>query len=1244
MFRLLAVLSQIFNGALISMAAPLPLFTLVEKVVGAAPDIPAAPPAAAVPAGPDPAQHPIKSMCKYGNGNHVAVVRSIAAGGALDRSIYLYDLSTAIAGAPAPDTLVSRVQSSDQPTALLVFNDKRMVSGNIDGSIDVWNAPVAPVAPVAVAVAVAPVPEVILSGTPPNTTIPGVNDPARNDRINALTFLPWINNETRLVSGHQSGDIKIWPAFPLAADAVPALTLVNADPINALVVNTNGDIVSGDERGNINLWSVAVALRTGSGAPVAARTVVHGAPVKALTLLNTGSIISASENIIKMWSPDLQVERVIVNEALSGTTSMTVLPGTGRLVTANGNEIKLWPADISSGTRPVELGGHTTAVQALTVTGGGYLVSAGGTEIKRWAGSAMTAPVVAPVACADRTFRPGTFKTLVNIAGEQVQVEEKGFNPNQYHDRVSFAQEYFPGQTAANLKCAKNTFMMVFGGPTPITPENPVPPCSSEDRDTLLAGLRYRYTSLSNKISDIRDGGGVQDSVDLRTKIAQLEQLRMMIMGLEENVRNSICEGYDQAGETLGFGIDDTKLNDNMKELLRKFVYVLVQKGNPMSNVGNNYGLTDKDVADVIASVSKVNTDTQPAISTYLNKWSEEKKAPIPGVIGSVMGVTGKLDAINASLKRGVDGETRNKIVALFTRKQAGGGDNDADYNAEDNNGNADNNDNGENNDNDENNDNAQAGGALPDTILTEIKSITESSDEPSTQVQRIVELLSLRLDECSTRSSQQLAESHSNKMAIDKLEKQYLDVEQRLVGAMKEKDKCMEGISKKDAKIASCVGDKTTVETEIGLLRANYTEQLNIIQKTTADLLKQKQDLQAALAAFQEVMNNNNKGVAEANIERVASEEQLASIKNILANAVDQNAVITGTFHSLTNALGDTTAQVAALEAKPQGGGGTIQEQIVEIHTHLERLKNETVNAMVEKSDANMEAKTLEIAYTEKVEALQQQVDLLKTMLPNETALQARVDELNKKVLEMGSKISEKDRVIAEKTGEASKQALLDTSEQQKAEQVAASKDAELQLVKDELEQKKKELGDVHTSLEGQVTALKKQLAEAQAAAAKAQLAVTTATAVNTNDSNKLKEAQKTIATNNQEAARLKNLAELANNNLNAIENSMRAFAKTTSKGAGDTVKALGKAAETAKSNNNGSLSDQIQAIAENHKQLQAVSDKATTATGQELVSAMNEVSKKKEIADPVKTITTLTGGIPVPVAVSPPTPARKA
>ena len=1135
---------------------------------------------------------------------------------------------------PTRASMISRVLSSNTPSALLVLPDKRIAVGNNDGSIDVWRAPVAPEE----VVPPGTTREFHVDGNPlpvAGAAAPAPANASHTGSINAIIQVKGTGNNYHIITGGQDGLIKIWPN-PLAANPLFTLKNQNGDAIISLLALPSGNIISGDITGNIRLWNIQAKLSDNTQEiPQSSKLVEHGAPVSLLHLLADGSIVSANDNTIKLWSRDLARETVIQDGNGNGTSLMATVNGV--LITTSGGEIKIWPTNLTSGKRAKEgVEGHDSRIKSILTFPNNTLVTIDeDNKVKLWTVSNAANAAQTRVSCLRANLRSGVFKTLINIAGEEVQVEEAGFNRNQHHNKVSFSEKYFPDATGEFMQCAKNTFMMVFGSNKEVNDNNPIPPCKKEDRELILGGLRHRYATLTNDIISIKQNGGVQDGVHLRAKILHLERLRLLIMGMEENAKNKNCNDYNESGGLLGFGIEDTQLDEQFRELIRKFVYVIIQKSNPMKNVGTNYGLTDAEVANLVKEVSRVDTGTQPAITSYVQKWAEEKNERVPSVVGSVLGATGDVTTIQALLKKQNDAQTLNGVLgtlaARLKSRQTGGGEG------------------------------MQEGGGLPDAVTTEIQAVIQGSDEPSIKTQRVTDILATRLDECSERAETTSLQMKTDKIARDKLQQQLLDAEKQLEVSTRNSGECVAKLSECDTRIGASKGEAAAAQTEIKLLRVNLNNQLLGLKTTTDNLIKQKSDLQAALAAFQQVMDEKNKALSAAEVSKAVTAEELQAIRMALENAYNQNEALSGTFDTLSKALGTSTAEAVAAQQpaaaaaaqpppQPQTGGATsVEELLASISKDLADLKKESVDSIVEVGKANMEKEGATTALTLKMSSLQERLDLLNTLVPNEKNLRQEIDTLNKKVLELGQTIEQKDKEIAAKVGEQVADKAREEASAKTADASIQTKEAELTRIQTELTAKTQELDTLRTTMVKDVASLKEQLAKAQADAKAAMLDATIAKTKGLEENavkgKELEAAKKNAASKTTEVERLRNLATLANNANNAITASTKALVAATSKGAADTATALTTLSTAAKANNNITLANQIQAIADKNTQVKVASDAAKNAGNTQLAATVQNVVTAKNNVDSTSMINVVaTGNNTAPVAASPAALARPA
>jgi hypothetical protein len=496
-----------------------------------------------------------------------------------------------------------------------------------------------------------------------------------------------------------------------------------------------------------------------------------------------------------------------------------------------------------------------------------------------------------------------------------------------------------------------------------------------------------------------------------------------------------------------------------------------------------------------------------------------------------------------------------------------------------------------------------------------------------------------------------------TDKIARDKLQQQLLDAEKQLEVSTRNSGECVAKLSECDTRIGASKGEAAAAQTEIKLLRVNLNNQLLGLKTTTDNLIKQKSDLQAALAAFQQVMDEKNKALSAAEVSKAVTAEELQAIRMALENAYNQNEALSGTFDTLSKALGTSTAEAiaaqqpaAAAAAQPQTGGATsVEELLASISKDLADLKKESVDSIVEVGKANMEKEGATTALTLKMSSLQERLDLLNTLVPNEKNLRQEIDTLNKKVLELGQTIEQKDKEIAAKVGEQVADKAREEASAKTADASIQTKEAELTRIQTELAAKTQELDTLRTTMVKDVESLKEQLAKAQADAKAAMLDATIAKTKGLEENavkgKELEAAKKNAASKTTEVERLRNLATLANNANNAITASTKALVAATSKGAADTATALTTLSTAAKANNNITLANQIQAIADKNTQVKVASDAAKNAGDTQLAATVQNVVTAKNNVDSTSMINVVaTGNNTAPVAASPAALARPA
>ena len=87
----------------------------------------------------------------------------------------------------------------------------------------------------------------------------------------------------------------------------------------------------------------------------------------------------------------------------------------------------------------------------------------------------------------------------------------------------------------------------------------------------LIDGLTQRFSTLSDEISDLEIIE--KDTVEIRTKLSQLQKLKIFIDAIEQRGKNE-CKDF----KTDTYSVASDKENDRLKELLRKFTKLYLEQ------------------------------------------------------------------------------------------------------------------------------------------------------------------------------------------------------------------------------------------------------------------------------------------------------------------------------------------------------------------------------------------------------------------------------------------------------------------------------------------------------------------------------------------------------------------------------------------------------------------------------------------------------------------------------------------
>ena len=195
-------------------------------------------------------------------------------------------------------------------------------------------------------------------------------------------------------------------------------------------------------------------------------------------------------------------------------------------------------------------------------------------------------------------FATGQLPAEVIIVGERVRLNETGFLEDKFNDLVSFKRCYFPNVMAEDIENAKALFSMLFSK----TVTDWYPPCDEYQRYLLQSGLMSRRNTLYIEMQTVRRQRG--DAAMLRRKLEQYDRLRGILEELKYHFKNARCEVYKADGSPLDLRTMDLTSDDQIKDLLRKFAFVVLQSRNPL----NQYSQTTEDAKVMVNYLNNVIT------------------------------------------------------------------------------------------------------------------------------------------------------------------------------------------------------------------------------------------------------------------------------------------------------------------------------------------------------------------------------------------------------------------------------------------------------------------------------------------------------------------------------------------------------------------------------------------------------------------------------------------------------------
>ena len=232
---------------------------------------------------------------------------------------------------------------------------------------------------------------------------------------------------------------------------------------------------------------------------------------------------------------------------------------------------------------------------------------------------------------AGRVLATGQFHGEIIVTGERVRLDEQGFIPGDESEITSFKTKYFPEfiQNEEQLELVKSVFKMIF---TIDKNDDQIKlPCDDQEKDILLDGLTTRRETLWNELKNLYDRRSTPAL--LRTKLLTYERLNILIMNLQRDMDMGICQDYNPDGTPAGFRKVNLEDDNNIRELLRNFVYLILQAKMPVRGF-------DTDTARELVTTINENPMTEENMKHYLDSWREQASLMnenIPNIIGEIL-------------------------------------------------------------------------------------------------------------------------------------------------------------------------------------------------------------------------------------------------------------------------------------------------------------------------------------------------------------------------------------------------------------------------------------------------------------------------------------------------------------------------------------------------------------------------------------------------------------------------------
>jgi hypothetical protein len=285
---------------------------------------------------------------------------------------------------------------------------------------------------------------------------------------------------------------------------------------------------------------------------------------------------------------------------------------------------------------------------------------------------------------------------VLSVVGEQVSLVPTGLAPGETAI-VEFDSYYVPdGMSGEDKGKLRNAMKHIFsreqkevtdkasGVETDTKTRDPIPPCDQDEKDLVLQSLLHRKTvlqqqlfkmdallfpdQLKSKILSLEQQGKLEtmlrgkEQTPLRREKTLLEEVylehwRRLDKFLKEFEANPACvnlEGITDADIVLDLN------DDQVKELLKQFVFFLLQGSHPLPD----YLKTDPTSPAFVARLQKkpLGDKFPPFLDAY-----KAKQYPIPPAIAKVLEAT-DLDpqSMSKEVKRLVDEERKKLLQSIY--------------------------------------------------------------------------------------------------------------------------------------------------------------------------------------------------------------------------------------------------------------------------------------------------------------------------------------------------------------------------------------------------------------------------------------------------------------------------------------------------------------------------------------------------------------------------------------------------